>query len=161
MRKDIEKESLMQCLSWCALRELPQKYDGKNVYIKAVAKVKKADGSVGYMAIQKDKNGADKYIKDFGSVSVIREIMEIYPYLYLDAQYMPKFKTQKKEERIAMLSRLYNKDFTSMSLKELDKEVLNHAIQMHLNADNQRKYDYNYGYEAKDEDDEEETLLEE
>ena len=35
MRKDIEKESLMQCLSWCALRELPPKYDGKNVYIKA------------------------------------------------------------------------------------------------------------------------------
>lgn len=160
MRKDIEKESLMQCLSWCALRELPPKYDGKNVYIKAVAKVKKADGSVGYMAIQKDKNGVDKYIKDFGSVSVIREIMEIYPYLYLDAQYMPKFKTQKKEERIAMLSRLYNKDFTSMSLKELDKEVLNHAIQMHLNADNQRKYDYSYGYDAKDEDDEEESLLE-
>ena len=161
MRKDIEKESLMQCLSWCALRELPPKYDGKNVYIKAVAKVKKADGSVGYMAIQKDKNGVDKYIKDFGSVSVIREIMEIYPYLYLDAQYMPKFKTQKKEERIAMLSRLYNKDFSNMSLKELDREVLNHAIQMHLNADNQRKYDYNYGYEAKDEDDDEETLLEE
>jgi hypothetical protein len=160
MRKDIEKESLMQCLSWCALRELPQKYDGKNVYIKAVAKVKKADGSVGYMAIQKDKNGADKYIKDFGSVSVIREIMEIYPYLYLDAQYMPKFKTQKKEERIAMLSRLYNKDFSNMSLKELDKEVLNHAIQMHLQADNQRKYDYSYGYDAEDEDDEEESLLE-
>lgn len=160
MRKDIEKESLMQCLSWCALRELPQKYDGKNVYIKAVAKVKKADGSVGYMAIQKDKNGVDKYIKDFGSVSVIREIMEIYPYLYLDAQYMPKFKTQKKEERIAMLSRLYNKDFSNMSLKELDKEVLNHAIQMHLNADNQRKYDYSYNYDAKDEDDEEESLLE-
>lgn len=160
MRKDIEKESLMQCLSWCALRELPQKHDGKNVYIKAVAKVKKADGSVGYMAIQKDKNGVDKYIKDFGSVSVIREIMEIYPYLYLDAQYMPKFKTQKKEERIAMLSRLYNKDFSNMSLKELDREVLNHAIQMHLNADNQRKYDYSYGYEAKDEDDDEESLLE-
>lgn len=160
MRKDIEKESLMQCLSWCALRELPQKYDGKNVYIKAVAKVKKADGSVGYMAIQKDKNGVDKYIKDFGSVSVIREIMEIYPYLYLDAQYMPKFKTQKKEERIAMLSRLYNKNFDNMSLKELDREVLNHAIQMHLRADSQRKYDYSFSNDVEEED-EEETLLEE
>lgn len=133
MRNTIERQSLMQCLDWCSVRTLPAEYDGKNVYIKAIGKVSKKDGTFAYVAIKKDKQGNDKIVRDFGSMSAIHKIEKIYPYLYLDALFLPVFKTAKKEERIMFLSSVYKgRSFTEMTLKELDKEVLNYAIQRNI-----------------------------
>lgn len=152
-----EEMSLLECLSWCSVRKLPEEWDKKNVYIKAIGKVKKADGTISYVAIQKDKNGKDKMVKDFGTISAIREVAEIYPYLYLDAMYLPTFRGQKKEDRISMLSNLYkDRDFSQMSLKELDREVLNYAIQMHLMAEKNKSH-----YSAPTPEIEEEPIQEE
>lgn len=131
-----EQTSLLNCLSWCSVRQLPEKWDKKNVYIKAIAKVMKADGSISYVALQKDNKGDDKYVKDFGSVAVIRKVLEVYPYLYLDAMYMPTFKGNSKGEKITYLSS-HNKniDYSQMSGKELDKAILSIAIQKHLKAE--------------------------
>lgn len=160
MRINIEKESLINCLSWCSVRELPKEWDKKNVYIKAIAKVAKIDGSHSYVAIQKDKNGNDKIIKDFGQTAAIRKVEAVYPYLYLDAMYLPTFKNQKKEDRIAVLSHLFvGKDFSQMTLKELDRELLNYAIQMHLNAEKNKTY--NEPYTLSEDIDEEEEIVEE
>lgn len=134
-KRNLEKESLVACLAWCSLRALPDKYDGKNVYIKAVAKVMKTNGSISYVAMQKDINGEDKIVKDFGMVASIGKVLEVYPYLFLDASFMPTFKSLKKDERVEYLSEIYkDKDFSKMSARELDKVILNHAIQEHLNA---------------------------
>ena len=34
-----EQANLLNCLSWCSVRQLPEEWDKKNVYIKAIAKV--------------------------------------------------------------------------------------------------------------------------
>lgn len=52
---------------------------------------------------------------------------------------MPFFKTRSKDERIAWLEHMGEKDnFSEMSLKELDKKVLNVAVQNALKALNNK-----------------------
>ena len=131
-----EQASLLNCLSWCSVRQLPDEWDKKNVYIKAIAKVMKADGSISYVAIKKDSKGEDMFVKDFGSISMIRKVLAIYPYLYLDAMYMPTFKSNSKAEKVAYLqSHNKNVDYSQMTGKELDKAILAVAIQKHLNSE--------------------------
>lgn len=133
MYKNTNK-SLVDAMAWAGVRELPEVHDGVNVYIKALALVAKRDGSTSYVAICKDKNGEDKIIKDFGSVSQIVEVLEIRPYLYLDSSYIPDFTTKKKEERIKYLS-IANPDggnYEEMSIKELNKAIVNLAIQKQI-----------------------------
>ena len=129
MIKDIEKTSLIECLSWCALRELPQEYDGKNIYIYAVAKVSKTDGSTSYCAITKGNDGNDKVLKDFGTIARISKIEKVYPYVYLDSFYVPNCKN--KEEKIKFLASYDNTvDFSKYTAKQLDKEIIVKAIQL-------------------------------
>ena len=71
---DKEKQSLLECLTWCSLKELPKEDDGKDIYIAAVIKVRKADTTVSYAAVKRDVDGTDKIIKDFGTCAVIREV---------------------------------------------------------------------------------------
>lgn len=131
-----EKMSLLDCLSWCSVRQLPDEWDNKNVYIKAIAKVMRADGSISYVAVKKDKNGEDKIIKSFGNISMIKKILAVYPYLYLDAVYMPTFKGNSKAEKISYLSTLNkNVDYSKKSVKELDKAIISVAIQKQLKAE--------------------------
>ena len=131
-----EQQSLLECLSWCSVRQLPEAWDNKNVYIKAIGKVMKADGSISYVAIQKDDNGDDRFIKDFGSVSMIRQVLGVYPYLFLDAVFMPTFKGNSKNEKMAYLKSVNkDKDYSSMNGKELDKAILGIAIQKHLKSE--------------------------
>lgn len=131
-----EKMSLLDCLSWCSVRQLPEEWDSKNVYIKAIAKVMRADGSISYVAVKKDKNGDDKIIKSFGNISMIKKILAVYPYLYLDAVYMPTFKGNSKTEKVSYLSALNkNVDYSKKSVKELDKAIISVAIQKQLKAE--------------------------
>lgn len=131
-----EKMSLLDCLSWCSVRQLPEEWDSKNVYIKAIAKVMRADGSISYVAVKKDKNGDDKIIKSFGNISMIKKILAVYPYLYLDAVYMPTFKGNSKAEKVSYLSALNkNVDYSKKSVKELDKAIISVAIQKQLKAE--------------------------
>ena len=131
-----EKMSLLDCLWWCSVRQLPEDWDSKNVYIKAIAKVMRADGSISYVAVKKDKNGDDKIIKSFGNISMIKKILAVYPYLYLDAVYMPTFKGNSKTEKVSYLSALNkNVDYSKKSVKELDKAIISVAIQKQLKAE--------------------------
>ncbi|MGN0929802.1 MAG: hypothetical protein ACI4N3_04135, partial [Alphaproteobacteria bacterium] len=80
-------------------------------------------------------DGGMRVVKDFSiELSSIYKIEKIYPYLYLDSGQIPKFKDEKsKEEKIAWLS-FYDKetDYSSMSLKDLKKAVINKAAQLVL-----------------------------
>lgn len=125
-----KEKSLIECLKWCQVPSLPDADDKENIWIKAIALVKKEDGTESYVAMTKDKQLKNKMIKDFGTVSMIHEIVEIYPYSYLSAAFMPEFKTRKKEERINYLL-AHDKSLQGLdelSLKELDKMVVNIAI---------------------------------
>lgn len=129
-------ESLIDALSFCSLRDLPEVEDGENVWIRAIAKVVKADGQSYYVYVEKDENLQNRIIKDFGPISALVKIVEYYPFSYLKPAFMPKFKGKNKEgkeERIAYLTR-YNKDldYSNYSVKELDKLILGGAIKKQM-----------------------------
>lgn len=133
MHKTTNK-TLIDALSWAGLRELPEVYDGENIYIKSLALVSKRDGTTSYVATCKDILGADKIVKDFGTVSPIVEVKEVHPYLYLDASYVPEFATKKKEDRIKWLeiAAPHMKNLDAMSFKELNNAIINIAIQKQI-----------------------------
>lgn len=130
MAKNIERESLVSALAYCSLRDLPEIDNGEEVWIYAVAKVEKVDGSTSYALVEKDDNGEDRILKDFGSISSIRSIVSYHPYVFLKPAYLPKFKSEKKEERVEYLNKRLSdgRDFAKMSKKELDVVILNLAI---------------------------------
>lgn len=131
--KNKSEESLIDALSYCGLRALPEVEDKENVWIRAIAKVVKSDGQEYYAYVEKDSNLNNKIIKDFGSVSSIVRVVEYYPFSYLKPAFMPKFKTNKKDEKIAYLTR-YDKDLKldGLSVKELDKMILLGAIKKQM-----------------------------
>lgn len=132
------EESLIDCLSWCGVLDLPKKDSGEDVWIKAIAKVAKRDSTHAYVAMVKDNDGENKVVRDFGSCASIAFVEEIYPYLYLDAKYVPVFKSKTdKKERVDWLKyQGGEKDYESMTLKQLDKEVLVCAMMNHLKVSN-------------------------
>lgn len=128
-----EEKSLISAMAYCSLRERPQADDGENIWIEALAKVKKADGTTSYVYVSKDKNGNNVIKKDFGSISIIRVIETYYPFNFLSDKYLPTFKGAKKEDRLRYLNKVYkDKDFSNLTLKELDKEILKVAINNQL-----------------------------
>jgi hypothetical protein len=131
--KNRSEESLLDALQYCSLRKLPEVEDGENVWIRAIARVAKADGQMYYAYVEKDDNMQNKIVKDFGSISAIVRIVDYYPFSYLKPAFMPKFKGNKKEERIAYLTR-YNKDldYSNYSVKELDKLIMLGAIKKQM-----------------------------
>lgn len=130
MAKNIERESLVSALAYCSLRDLPEIDNGEEVWIYAVAKVEKSDGSTSYALVEKDDNGANRFLKDFGSISSIRSVVSYHPYVFLKPVYLPKFKSEKKEERVEYLNKNFSdgRDFAKMSKKGLDAIILNLAI---------------------------------
>lgn len=117
-------------MSYCGVRGLPEEWDKENVYLRALALVKKSDGTESYVLLQKGDDGKDKIVKDFGTVSMITETISVHPFHFLDAKWVPYFKTRSKDERLGWLERHnVEGDFSSLSVKELDKLVLNTAMQ--------------------------------
>lgn len=133
--KDWKNETLIDALSYCALRELPEKDNEEDFWLRAVALVQKTDGTQSYVYVEKSvKDLSNRIMKDWGTSATICNIIEYYPFSFLKAQFMPKFKTQKKEERIKYLT-TYDKrdgDWQGYSLKELDAEVLKRAARKQL-----------------------------
>jgi hypothetical protein len=135
--KTVKEKSLLQALAYCNLRSLPEVEDKEHFWLRALALVKKIDGSENYVYVEKDLvTLKPKMIKDFGNIAMIHEFVEYYPYSYLKSQFMPSFKTQKKDERIAYLT-AYDKsvDYKGYSLKELDKEVMRRAAKKQLEVE--------------------------
>jgi hypothetical protein len=135
----IKHQSLVEALSFCALRDVPEEWDKENVYLKALALVRKSDGSESYVLLQKDSEGNDKVVKDFGTSSIIRLTLSVHPFVFLDQRWIPTFKTQAKEERIKWLERYdVDGDYRSLNKKELDKAIFHKAMQNALKSINNK-----------------------
>lgn len=132
--KDYKEKSLIDVLSYCDLRDLPDEDKKEYVWVRAVALVEKRDGTQNYAVAKANAIGDYSITKDFGSISAIVNVKQYFPYEFLDATLLPDFKGAKKEERINWLVKNgVNKDFSSMSAKALDKECTNFAIKQQLN----------------------------
>lgn len=135
------EESLFDCLAFCKLSQLPEKEDGKSVWVNAIAKTRKNDGCYYYCYVERDKDGKPKIMRDFGAVRTIVKMEEFYPIVYLDSSYVKKFK--KDEEGTALLVEYLKSigvkiDFENATRKDLDKENIKIAIQKQL-ADEKKK----------------------
>ena len=129
------EESLFDCLAFCKLSQLPEKEDGKSVWLNAIAKTRKNDGCYYYCYVERDKDGKPKIMRDFGAVRTIVKMEEFYPILYLDSSYVKKFK--KDDEGTASLVEYLKSegikiDFENATRKDLDKENIKIAIQKQL-----------------------------
>lgn len=135
------EQSMFDCLAFCKLSQLPEKEDGKSVWLNAIAKTKKNDGCYYYAYVERGKDGKPKIMRDFGAVRTIVKMEEFYPILYLDSSYVKKFK--KDDEGTALLIAHLKKegvniDFENATRKDLDKESIKIAIQKQL-ADEKKK----------------------
>ena len=137
-----KEKSLQRALEYCFITSLPEKADGENLWIRAIAEVEKRDGTHSYVYVEKSyKTLENRIVADFGSVSQIVEVIEYYPFSYLDGSYIPEFKSKKKgesskkqdiEDRVLYLKNYAKRDCEGMTQKELDKEILKFAIYKQL-----------------------------
>ena len=133
MKKNKE-ESLISALSFCSLTDIPEEDNGKDIWTKAIGLVTKRDASESYIYLEKDAESLGyKIVKDFGSISAIYSVKKIYPFEFLKKFYVPEFKGDKKEDRLKYLENYApNVDYSKMTLKALDKEILKIAIKRQL-----------------------------
>jgi hypothetical protein len=123
---NIKEKSLIDALSFCALRDLPAEDSDEYVWLRAIALVAKSDGLQSYVLVEKNEDDNLKVIKDFGNVTAIRKVLAVYPYLFLDSHYIPVFKTKTKEERLAWLQRggVDTAQLEELSVKDLNKLII-------------------------------------
>ena len=76
MKKNIKETSLVGALSYFLLRDLPEKDNGENIWVKALALVKKKDGSESYVYVAKDPKTLDNKIVKGTLVKMLSD--EIY-----------------------------------------------------------------------------------
>lgn len=116
-------ESKREAFAQSGLKEMPAKDNGENIYILAIALVKKRDGSVNYALLRKNLKGEDEVYADFGHVCTMSAILEVYPYEYLDDMYMPLHdmdeKTTAKRKREIILELMENGELPDDYTKEV------------------------------------------
>lgn len=100
----MEKETLTAALQFTGCTELPAALKEGDIYVRAIAKVKKANNHETMCVIVNDGTGKPIIKKDFGSISMIKEIVEIYPLSVLENDSIPDFR--KKKDIVSFLVRL-------------------------------------------------------
>ena len=100
----LEKETLTEVLQFTGCTELPAAIKEGDIYVRAIAKVKKANNHETMCVIVNDGTGNPIIKKDFGSISMIKEIVEIYPLSVLESDSIPDFR--KKKDIVSFLVRL-------------------------------------------------------
>ena len=100
----LERETLTAVLQFTGCTELPAALKEGDIYVRAIAKVKKANNHETMCVIVNDGTGNPIIKKDFGSISMIKEIVEIYPLSVLESDSIPDFR--KKKDIISFLVRL-------------------------------------------------------
>jgi hypothetical protein len=137
-----EQESLIDALVYCSLRDLPDVDDGIGYWLEALAKVAKRDGSRAYVYVARNDETLEPIIKkDFGSISGIAFVEEYYPYEYLREEFIPSL--ANKEEKVKYLAQkdeAKEKEYSKMSVKKLDNEIIRQAIKAQKEFDNKNTY---------------------
>ena len=91
----LERETLTAVLQFTGCTELPAALKEGDIYVRAIAKVKKANNHETMCVIVNDGEGNPIIKKDFGSISMIKEIVEIYPLSVLESSSIPDFRKKK------------------------------------------------------------------
>ena len=139
----LEKETLTAVLQFTGCTELPAALKEGDIYVRAIAKVKKANNHETMCVIVNDGEGNPIIKKDFGSISMIKEIVEIYPLSVLESDSSPDFR--KKKDIVSFLVRLgeteSNVEQLAASKADEDKAALKaliykHCIELQIEREN-------------------------
>ena len=129
----LEKETLTAVLQFTGCTELPAAIKEGDIYVRAIAKVKKANNHETMCVIVNDGTGNPIIKKDFGSISMIKEIVEIYPLSVLESDSIPDFR--KKKDIVRFLVNLGEAEShverLASSKEEEDKAALKALIYKH------------------------------
>ena len=128
-----EKETLTAVLQFTGCTELPAALKEGDIYVRAIAKVKKANNHETMCVIVNDGTGNPIIKKDFGSISMIKEIVEIYPLSVLESDSIPDFR--KKKDIVSFLVRLGETEShvekLASSKEDEDKSALKTLVYKH------------------------------
>ena len=139
----LEKESLTAVLQFTGCTALPAALKEGDIYVRAIAKVKKANNHETMCVIVNDGTGKPIIKKDFGSISMIKEIVEIYPLSVLESDSIPDFR--KKKDIVSFLVRLGETEShvekLASSKEDEDKAALKalvykHCIKLQIEREN-------------------------
>ena len=139
----LEKETLTAVLQFTGCTELPAALKEDDIYVRAIAKVKKANNHETMCVIVNDGTGKPIIKKDFGSISMIKEIVEIYPLSVLESDSIPDFR--KKKDIVSFLVRLGETEShvekLASSKEDEDKAALKalvykHCIKLQISREN-------------------------
>ena len=129
----LEKETLTAVLQFTGCTELPAALKEGDIYVRAIAKVKKANNHETMCVIVNDGTGNPIIKKDFGSISMIKEIVEIYPLSVLESDSIPDFR--KKKDIVSFLVRLGETEShvekLASSKEDEDKSALKALVYKH------------------------------
>ena len=141
----IEKETITAVLQFTGCTELPSALKDGDIYVRAIAKVKKANNHETMCVIVNDGTGNPIIKKDFGSISMIKEIVEIYPLSVLESDSIPDFR--KKKDIVSFLVRLGEAEShvekLASSKEDEDKAALKalvykHCIKLQIARENEK-----------------------
>lgn len=119
------QKSMFDALEFVHKSELPESWNGKDVYISAICKTLKADGNNYYCLVEIDEEGKNRIVKDFGRCSAILKFEEIYPLSYLEPSFLKKFK--KDEDGTAKLVEYLKNEGVEMDFENADRKMLDKA----------------------------------
>lgn len=129
------QKSMFDALEFVHKSELPEPWNGKDVYISAICKTLKSDGNNYYCVVEIDENGKNRIVKDFGRCAAILKFEGIYPLSYLEPSYLKKFK-RDEDGKAKMVEHLKNEgvemDFENADRKMLEKANIRVAIKRQL-----------------------------
>ena len=129
----LEKETLTAVLQFTGCTELPAALKEGDIYVRAIAQVKKANNHETMCVIVNDGTGNPIIKKDFGSISMIKEIVEIYPLSVLESDSIPDF--TKKKDNVSFLVRLgeteSHAEKLASSKEDEDKAALKALVYKH------------------------------
>ena len=143
----LEKETLTAVLQFTGCTELPAALKEGDIYVRAIAKVKKANNHETMCVIVNDGTGKPIIKKDFGSISMIKEIVEIYPLSVLESDSIPDFR--KKKDIVSFLVRLGETEShvekLASSKEDEDKAALKalvykHCIKLQIARENAKSF---------------------
>lgn len=155
---NINQQSLQQALEYTRCRELPKQWRNTDdsFWLKAIVLVKKRNGDLSYAVAERSAGLKISYTKDFGRMSPIIGLVNVYPYMYLDFKYylgdgsagelksflhsegiplsvtadMPEEDLRIKALEVAMKCQMQNRytDVTANYIEETPKEYLPDTI---------------------------------
>ena len=104
MSSKSEKYSLEEALVEANLARLPRQYENgtKGIWAMAVVRIQKVNTRINYaIAINNGHNGVT-IIKDFGEPAKVKEVLAIYPYIFVPEKDIPDLRN--KSDIISFLS---------------------------------------------------------